>query len=51
MNLIIERFTEEDAKFYVCELIVAIEFLHKNDIIYRDIKPDNILISESGHIK
>jgi len=45
------RFTEDEAKFYICELIIAIEFLHKNKIIYRDMKPDNVLIGEDGHIK
>ncbi len=42
---------EEEAKFYIAELIIAIEYLHKNDILYRDLKPENILIDSEGHIK
>ena len=42
---------EDEAKFYIAELILAIEYLHKNDILYRDLKPENILIDSEGHIK
>ena len=53
MSLLIEKdiFTEEEAKFYTAELILAIESIHKLDCIHRDIKPDNILIDKTGHIK
>ncbi|MCQ2816613.1 MAG: serine/threonine-protein kinase, partial [archaeon] len=44
-------FSENKTKFYICELILAIEYLHKNNIIYRDLKPENILIGQDGHIK
>jgi serum/glucocorticoid-regulated kinase 2 len=47
----INLFEEDEAKFYIAELIIAIEYLHKRDIIYRDMKPENILIDEDGHIK
>jgi tRNA A-37 threonylcarbamoyl transferase component Bud32 len=44
-------FEEDEAKFFIAELILAIEHLHNMDIIYRDLKPDNILIDSQGHIK
>jgi len=45
------RFEESKAIFYICEIILAIGFLHKNNIIYRDLKPENILLDRDGHIK
>lgn len=46
-----EIFSEPEAKFYCAELISAIEYVHSKNCIHRDIKPDNILIDRSGHIK
>ena len=53
MNLLIEKdkLTEEESKFYLAELILAVQSIHKLDCIHRDIKPDNILIDKTGHIK
>ena len=45
------NFTENTVKFYIIELILAIEFLHENNVIYRDLKPENILMNSEGHIK
>uniref|UniRef100_A0A665V5U6 non-specific serine/threonine protein kinase n=1 Tax=Echeneis naucrates TaxID=173247 RepID=A0A665V5U6_ECHNA len=44
-------FTEEDVKFYLAELALALDHLHSLGIIYRDLKPENILLDEEGHIK
>ena len=44
-------FSEEKARFYASEIILAINYLHKNNCIYRDLKPENVLIDITGHIK
>ncbi|XP_075448394.1 serine/threonine-protein kinase LATS2 isoform X2 [Ascaphus truei] len=53
MSLLIrmEVFPEHLARFYIAELTLAIESVHKMGFIHRDIKPDNILIDLDGHIK
>ena len=46
-----KKFKNENAKIYLAEIILALDFLHNNNIIYRDLKPKNILLDNSGHIK
>lgn len=41
-------FTEEDVKFYLAELALALNHLHSIGIIYRDLKPENILLDQVG---
>ena len=43
--------SEQEAKFYMAEMVLAIECVHKMNYIHRDLKPDNILIDLQGHIK
>ena len=45
------KFDEKLARFYISELVLAIESVHKLGFIHRDIKPDNVLIDNNGHIK
>jgi len=44
------RFDEERAKFYAAEVVIALEYLHQIDVVYRDLKPENVLMDEQGHI-
>ncbi|CAG9801084.1 unnamed protein product [Chironomus riparius] len=45
-----ENFAESQVRFYIAEIIVALEQLHEYNIIYRDIKLENILLDKEGHI-
>lgn len=44
-------FTEVETKFYIAELVLAVESVHKMNLVHRDIKPDNILLDGQGHLK
>ncbi|KAJ3217205.1 hypothetical protein HDU67_008334 [Dinochytrium kinnereticum] len=46
-----KRLNDDAARFYVAETSIAIDWLHSKGILYRDVKPDNILIDVEGHIK
>ena len=39
-----ETFTEDEAKFYFAEILLALEHLHELNILYRDLKPENIML-------
>lgn len=45
------RFPETVARFYLAEIVQAVEYLHEHGIIHRDIKPDNMLLDGEGHVK
>ncbi|KAJ4958035.1 hypothetical protein NE237_025146 [Protea cynaroides] len=45
-----KRFSNSSAKFYAAETLVALEYLHMMGVVYRDLKPENVLVREDGHI-
>ncbi|MCO5583442.1 hypothetical protein L7F22_037353 [Adiantum nelumboides] len=46
-----ETLSEDVARFYIAETVLAIESIHKHNYIHRDIKPDNLLLDKDGHMK
>ena len=46
-----EAFPEEKARRYTCEIVCALEYLHENGVIYRDLKPENVLFDSNGHVR
>jgi serum/glucocorticoid-regulated kinase 2 len=47
----LKRLSEHAAKFYFAEILLGLEHLHSLNIVYRDIKPENILLDIDGHIR
>ncbi|KAJ9470634.1 Protein kinase DC2 [Diplonema papillatum] len=45
------KFPNDVSRFYSAEVLLAFEYLHSKDIIYRDLKPENLLLDVQGHVK
>lgn len=52
-NLLSKRgkFTEDQTRFYAAQIVLALEALHNKNVIYRDLKPENVLIDDKGYIR
>uniref|UniRef100_A0A0E0GAK1 Protein kinase G11A n=1 Tax=Oryza nivara TaxID=4536 RepID=A0A0E0GAK1_ORYNI len=45
-----KHFSEYAARFYAAEVLLALEYLHMLGVVYRDLKPENVLVRDDGHI-
>ncbi len=45
-----KKFDEKRAKFYALIVALALGYLHENNIIYRDLKPENVLMDQDGYV-
>ncbi len=53
MTLLMQKdiLTEDEARFYIAETVLAVDSVHKLNYIHRDLKPDNLIIGKDGHVK
>ena len=46
-----KKFSEEQTRFFICGIILSLEYIHSHNIIHRDIKPENLVLDENGYIR
>ena len=45
------KFSSKVVQFYTAEIALALQYLHEKNIVYRDLKPENVLLDEVGHVQ
>ncbi|CAG0923389.1 unnamed protein product [Notodromas monacha] len=45
------RFDEGVVKFYAAQVLLGLEYLHSSSVVYRDLKPENLMVTETGYIR
>ena len=45
------KFSEEQSRFFICNIITSLEYIHSKNIIHRDIKPENLVLEEEGYVR
>lgn len=45
------KFSEDKVRFYAAQIVIALHYLHQNGVIYRDLKPENVILDNNGYLK
>ena len=46
-----KKFSEEQTRFFICGIILSLEYIHSKNIIHRDIKPENLVLDANGYVR
>lgn len=46
-----EHLSEESARFLIAQVVLAVEYLHSRNVLYRDLKPENVLLGSDGYVR
>ena len=45
------KFSEEQSRFFICNVLISLEYIHSKEIIHRDIKPENLVLDDKGYAR